>query len=68
MLAVASIVSCFRAVRRSLAVRAVGSFRVIVVRTACALLGYRQFVGDLSNFLGMLLYALIPWSATIAGG
>lgn len=63
MLAVASIVSCFRTIRRSVAVRVVGSSLVIAAGTVCALLGYRQFVGDLSNFLGVLLYVLIPWSA-----
>lgn len=63
MLAVAGIASCFRTIRRSLAVRVVGSLLIIATATACALLGYRQFVGDLSNFLGVLLYVLIPWSA-----
>ncbi|GGM08126.1 purine-cytosine permease family protein [Nakamurella endophytica] len=63
MLAVASIVSCFRTVRRSVVVRVAGSLAVIAVGTLCALLGYREFVANLENFLSVLLYVLIPWSA-----
>ena len=63
MLAVASIASCFRTVGRSVTVRVVGSVLVIAVGTALALLGYREFVENLSNFLSVLLYVLIPWSA-----
>lgn len=63
MLAVASILSCFGTVRRSVAIRVVGSLVIIAAGTLCALLGYREFVGNLSNFLGVLLYVLIPWSA-----
>ena len=63
MLAAAGIVSCFRTVRRSITVRVAGSLLVIAAGTVCALLGHRHFVGDLSNFLGVLLYVLIPWSA-----
>lgn len=36
---------------------------MIAAGTGCALLGYRQFVGNLSNFLNVLLYVFIPWSA-----
>ena len=60
MLAVAGILSCFRTVRGSVVVRVVGSLVIIGVGTVCALLGYRAFVGNLSNFLGVLLYVLIP--------
>jgi NCS1 family nucleobase:cation symporter-1 len=63
MLAVVSIVSCFRNVRNSVPVRVAGSLLVIAAGTGCALLGYRQFVGNLSNFLNVLLYVFIPWSA-----
>jgi NCS1 family nucleobase:cation symporter-1 len=35
---------------------------LIAAGTGCALLGYRQFVNNLSNFLNVLLYVFIPWS------
>jgi nucleobase:cation symporter-1, NCS1 family len=63
MLAVASIVSCFRNVRRSVAMRVIGSLLVIAAGTGSALLGYQQFVNNLANFLNVLLYVFIPWSA-----
>ena len=63
MLAVASILSCLRTARRSVTVRVAGSLVIIAAGTVCALLGYREFVGNLSNFLSVLLYVLIPWSA-----
>jgi NCS1 family nucleobase:cation symporter-1 len=63
MLAVASIVSCVKNVQRSVWVRVIGSLLVIAAGTGCALLGYRQFVNNLSNFLNVLLYVFIPWSA-----
>ncbi|WP_041259800.1 purine-cytosine permease family protein [Pseudofrankia inefficax] len=63
MLAVASIVSCFRDVGRSVAVRVLGSLLLVAAGTICALLGYRHFVNNLSNFLNVLLYVFIPWSA-----
>jgi NCS1 family nucleobase:cation symporter-1 len=63
MLAVASIVSCVKNVQRSVWVRVIGSLLVIAAGTGCALLGYKQFVSNLSNFLNVLLYVFIPWSA-----
>jgi nucleobase:cation symporter-1, NCS1 family len=63
MLAVASIVSCFKNVQRSVWVRVIGSLLVIAVGAGCALIGYQQFVSNLSNFLNVLLYVFIPWSA-----
>jgi nucleobase:cation symporter-1, NCS1 family len=63
MLAVASIVSCFRTVQRSVWVRVIGSLLVIAAGTGCALLGYKAFVNNLSNFLNVLLFVFIPWSA-----
>jgi nucleobase:cation symporter-1, NCS1 family len=63
MLALASIVSCFRNVRHSVVMRVIGSLLLIAAGTGCALLGYRQFVNNLSNFLNVLLYVFIPWSA-----
>jgi nucleobase:cation symporter-1, NCS1 family len=63
MLAVASIISCFRNVRSSVRVRVAGSLFVIAAGTVSALLGYQQFVNNLSNFLNVLLFVFIPWSA-----
>jgi NCS1 family nucleobase:cation symporter-1 len=63
MLAVASIVSCFKDVRHSVAMRVIGSVLVIAAGTGSALLGYQQFVNNLSNFLNVLLFVFIPWSA-----
>jgi NCS1 family nucleobase:cation symporter-1 len=62
-LAVASIVSCVKNVQRSVWVRVIGSLLVIAAGTGCALLGYKEFVNNLSNFLNVLLYVFIPWSA-----
>jgi NCS1 family nucleobase:cation symporter-1 len=62
MLALASIVSCFKNVRHSVAMRVIGSLFVIAAGTGCALLGYKQFVNNLANFLNVLLYVFIPWS------
>jgi NCS1 family nucleobase:cation symporter-1 len=63
MLAVASIASCVKNVRNSLSVRVIGSLLVIAAGTGCALLGYKQFVNNLANFLDVLLYLFIPWTA-----
>jgi nucleobase:cation symporter-1, NCS1 family len=63
MLAVASIVSCVKTVQRSVWVRVIGSLLVIAAGTGCALLGYKEFVNNLANFLNVLLYVFIPWSA-----
>jgi nucleobase:cation symporter-1, NCS1 family len=63
MLALASIVSCFREVRHSVGMRVIGSLLLIAAGTGGALLGYRQFVANLSNFLDVLLFVFIPWSA-----
>ena len=40
-----------------------GSLLVIAAGTLSALLGYQQFVNNLSNFLNVLLFVFIPWSA-----
>jgi len=63
MLALASIVSCFREVRNSVWMRVTGSLLLIAAGACSALLGYRQFVTNLSNFLDVLLFVFIPWSA-----
>jgi nucleobase:cation symporter-1, NCS1 family len=44
-------------------VRLVPFCGVMAVGVAVALLGYRSFVANLSNFLGVLLVLFIPWSA-----
>jgi NCS1 family nucleobase:cation symporter-1 len=63
MLALASIVSCFRRIRRPAVMRVAGSVILTAAGTGCALLGYRHFVANLSNFLDVLLYVFVPWSA-----
>ena len=63
MLALASIVSCFREVRSSKGVRVLGSLLIIGLGTGCALLGYKSFVNNLANFLQVLLFIFIPWTA-----
>jgi NCS1 family nucleobase:cation symporter-1 len=63
MLALASIASCVRDVQHSVSVRVVGSLLLIAAGTGCALLGYQQFVNNLGNFLNVLLYVFIPWTA-----
>ena len=63
MLALASIVSCVKDVRHSVSMRVVGSLLLIAAGTGCALLGYKQFVNNLANFLNVLLFVFIPWSA-----
>lgn len=40
----------------------IGSLLVIALGTGCALLGYKQFVDNLSDFLNVLLYVFVPWS------
>jgi NCS1 family nucleobase:cation symporter-1 len=63
MLALASIASCARNVQSSVTVRVVGSLAVIAAGMISALLGYKHFVENLANFLNVLLYVFIPWSA-----
>jgi nucleobase:cation symporter-1, NCS1 family len=63
MLALASIISCFKDVRHSISMRVIGSLLVIVADTVCALAGYRHFIDNLTNFLDVLLYVFIPWTA-----
>jgi len=63
MLGLASIVSCFRDVRNSVWMRVIGSVVLVAAGTVCALLGYRQFVNNLTNFLDVLLFVFIPWTA-----
>jgi len=63
MLAVVGILSCFRNVRSSAAVRVGGSLALIAAGAISALLGYREFVDNLAGFLNVLLYVFVPWSA-----
>jgi len=63
MLALAGIASCFRDVRHSVPMRVIGSLLLIAAGAGSALIGYRQFVANLSNFLNVLLFVFIPWSA-----
>jgi NCS1 family nucleobase:cation symporter-1 len=63
MLALVSIASCFRDVRNSLAVRVAGSLVIIGAGAVLALLGYRDFINHLTDFLNALLLVFIPWTA-----
>jgi NCS1 family nucleobase:cation symporter-1 len=63
MLALTSIVSCFKEVRSSKATRVVGSLLLITAGTGSALFGYHSFVNNLSNYLAVLLFVFIPWTA-----
>jgi len=47
----------------SVMVRLIPFLCVMAAGVAVALLGYRSFVTNLSNFLGVLLVLFIPWSA-----
>jgi NCS1 family nucleobase:cation symporter-1 len=47
----------------SVLVRLIPFLVVMAAGVAVALLGYRSFVTNLSNFLGVLLVLFIPWSA-----
>jgi NCS1 family nucleobase:cation symporter-1 len=47
----------------SVMVRLIPFLCVMAVGVAVALLGYRSFVTNLTNFLGVLLVLFIPWSA-----
>ena len=63
MLAVATIASCFRDVRDKLSTRLIGSALLLVAGVLAALFGYTSFVPKVEEFLGVLLFVFIPWSA-----
>jgi nucleobase:cation symporter-1, NCS1 family len=63
MLSVASIASCMKDIRSSVVVRIAGSLALIFAGAVCALLGYKEFVNNLANFLDVLLFVFIPWTA-----
>jgi NCS1 family nucleobase:cation symporter-1 len=63
MLAIAAIASCVKDVRGSTVTRVIGSLVLIAAGTIAALLGYKAFVTNLSNFLAVLLFMFIPWTA-----
>jgi NCS1 family nucleobase:cation symporter-1 len=62
-LALVSIVSCAKDVRSSVVVRVGCSLVIVGAGAVSALIGYQNFVPNLSNFLGVLLYVFVPWSA-----
>ncbi|HEX3921377.1 MAG TPA: cytosine permease [Streptosporangiaceae bacterium] len=61
MLAVGNMWRRFKSL--SLMVRLIPFCRVMAAGVVVALLGYRSFVTNLSNFLDVLLVLFIPWSA-----
>jgi NCS1 family nucleobase:cation symporter-1 len=63
MLALAGIASCWAEVRERRVVRIAGIVALVGAGLICALLGYQQFVNNLANFLDVLLFVFIPWSA-----
>ena len=63
MLAVATIASCFRDVRDKLSTRVIGIALLLVAGVLAALFGYTSFVPKVEEFLGVLLFVFIPWSA-----
>jgi nucleobase:cation symporter-1, NCS1 family len=62
MIALASIASCFTEVRDKLSTRVVGVVLLLGAGLIVALFGYKSFVNNLSEFLGVLLFVFIPWS------
>jgi NCS1 family nucleobase:cation symporter-1 len=63
MLAVATIASCFRDVRDKISTRVVGCGLLLVAGVIAALFGYTSFVPKVEEFLAVLLFVFIPWSA-----
>jgi NCS1 family nucleobase:cation symporter-1 len=63
MLAIATIASCFRDVRDKISTRVVGCGLLLVAGVLAALFGYTSFVPKVEEFLAVLLFVFIPWSA-----
>ena len=58
-----SLVSVFKRLSPSARVRIIPFLITMAVGLAVALVGYKSFVNNLSNFLAVLLLIFIPWSA-----
>jgi NCS1 family nucleobase:cation symporter-1 len=63
MLALASIASCFKDVRDQILTRVVGTVALLITGVVIALLGYGSFVAKVTEFLELLLFVFIPWTA-----
>jgi nucleobase:cation symporter-1, NCS1 family len=63
MLAIASIASCVRDVRNRLSTRIVGAALILAAGIVAAILGYNSFVAGITEFLAVLLFVFIPWTA-----
>jgi purine-cytosine permease-like protein len=63
MLALASVVSCFKDIRGSISMRVGGTLLLVAASLICGVLGYESFVNNISDFLNVLLFLFIPWSA-----
>jgi nucleobase:cation symporter-1, NCS1 family len=63
MLAVATMVSSVRDVRDKISTRLIGVTLLLLAGVIAALLGYNSFVSKITEFLGVLLFVFIPWSA-----
>lgn len=58
-----SFISMFKTPRRSALIRILPFLLTLLLGTVVAMLGYDNFVDNLSNFLDLLLAIFIPWSA-----
>jgi NCS1 family nucleobase:cation symporter-1 len=63
MLALATLASAVKDVRDKVSTRIIGSGLLLVAGVVAALLGYTSFVYKVENFLAVLLFVFIPWSA-----
>lgn len=63
MLSLTSALSTFRTVSRSQVVRVVGVVLTAGAALVAAALGYNSFLASFQNFLDVLLFVFIPWSA-----
>ncbi len=63
MLALATIASCFKDVRDKISTRVLGCGLLLVAGVLAALFGYTSFVPKVEEFLAVLLFVFIPWSA-----
>jgi nucleobase:cation symporter-1, NCS1 family len=63
MIALVTILNTWKDVRKSVLLRIAGIALTLVVGLAVALAGYRSFLTNFSNFLLVLLFIFVPWTA-----